>query len=148
MTAPAAPAPSEPAAFTTTHRLRFNDTDKLGHVNNAVFAVMLEQGRSELMVEAGLPVVTGDQAVVIVRMELDFISEMNWPGDVVIQTWVTRLGNRSFQLGQRLTQDGKPTGQAVTVMVVMDRAARRAVPIDPWRRSLSQWLSAQTEPAG
>ena len=43
----------------TVHRLRFNDTDKLGHVNNAVFAVMLEQGRSELMVAAGLPVGTG-----------------------------------------------------------------------------------------
>ena len=44
------------AAFVTTHRLRFNDTDRLGHVNNAVFAVMLEQGRSELAVAAGLPV--------------------------------------------------------------------------------------------
>ena len=49
-------------AHATTHRLRFNDTDRLGHVNNAVFAVMLEQGRSELAVEAGLPVEsTGQQ---------------------------------------------------------------------------------------
>lgn len=129
------------AAFTTTHRLRFNDTDKLGHINNAVFAVMLEQGRSELMVAAGLPVGTGDQAVVIVRMELDFLAEMTWPGDVVIETAVSRLGGRSFQMSQRLLQDGTVTGQGVTVMVVMDRAARKAVPIDPWRASLSRWLA-------
>jgi acyl-CoA thioester hydrolase len=133
-----------PASFTTTHRLRFNDTDKLGHVNNAVFAVMLEQGRSELMAEAGLPVGTGELAVVIVRMELDFLAEMTWPGYVVIETSVTRLGGRSFQLGQRLLQDATPTGQAVTVMVVMDRAARRAVPIEPWRESLSRWIVTET----
>lgn len=131
-----------PVVFTTTHRLRFNDTDKLGHVNNAVFAVMLEQGRSELMVEAGLPVGTGEQAVVIVRMELDFLAEMTWPGDVVIETRVTRIGGRSFHMGQRLLQSGTPTGKALTVMVVMDRSMRRAVPIEPWRESLSRWMVA------
>lgn len=129
------------SVFSTTHRLRFNDTDKLGHVNNAVFAVMLEQGRSELMVAAGLPVGTGEQAVVIVRMELDFRAEMTWPGDVVIETVVSRLGGRSFQMSQRLLQDGTLAGEAVTIMVVMDRAARRAVAIDPWREALSAWMA-------
>ena len=132
---------SEP--YLTTHRLRFNDTDKLGHVNNAVFAVMLEQGRSELMVLAGLPVGGHDEAVVIVRMELDFLAEMNWPGDVTIETAVSRLGGRSFQMRQRLVTGGVLCGQAVTVMVVMDRAARRAVPIDPWRESLGRWIVAE-----
>jgi acyl-CoA thioester hydrolase len=128
-------------AFVTTHRLRFNDTDKLGHVNNAVFAVMLEQGRSEMMAETGLPMTAGEQAVVIVRLELDFVAEMNWPGDVRIETAVTKLGGRSFTLGQRLLQGDTLAGQAATVLVVMDRAARRAVPIDPWREGLSRWMA-------
>lgn len=131
----------------TTHRLRFNDTDKLGHVNNAVFAVMLEQGRSELLDQAGLPIGANEQSVVIVRLELDFVAEMTWPGDVRIETWVARLGGRSFQLQQRLVSAGVLCGQAVTVLVVMDRAARRAVPIDPWRESLSHWLAPVTTPA-
>ncbi len=128
-------------AFVTTHRLRFNDTDRLGHVNNAVFAVMLEQGRSELMVEAGLPLDGSQQSVVIVRLELDFLAEMTWPGDVRIETETTKLGGRSFTLGQRLLQGDTLAGRAVTVLVVMDRAARRAVPIDPWRESLSRWTA-------
>lgn len=127
-------------AFCTTHRLRFNDTDKLGHVNNAVFAVMLEQGRAELMALAGLPVGGSSQAVVIVRMELDFLAELNWPGDVRIETEVARVGGRSFNLRQRLVSGGTLCGTAATVMVVMDRAARKAVPIDPWRESLNRWL--------
>ena len=34
-----------PAPFVTTQKLRFCDTDRLGHVNNAVYAVMYEAGR-------------------------------------------------------------------------------------------------------
>ena len=131
--------PAAGHAHVTTHRIRFNDTDKLGHVNNAVFAVMLEQGRSELLQEAGLPMGDGGQAVVIVRMELDFVAEMTWPGDVRIETEVLRIGGRSFQFRQRLVSAGALCGRAVTVLVVMDRAARRAVPVDPWRDALARW---------
>ncbi len=126
-------------AYVTTHRLRFNDTDKLGHVNNAVFAVMLEQGRAELMTLAGLPVGGHDVAVVIVRLELDFVAELSWPGDVRIETELARLGGRSFTLRQRLASNDALCGRAVTTLVAMDRNARRAVAIDPWREALSRW---------
>ena len=124
----------------TTHRLRFNDTDRLGHVNNAVFAVMLEQGRSELAVEAGLPMESATAALVIVRLELDFLREMAWPGAVAIETEVVRLGERSFTLHQRLMLEGELCARATTILVVMDRAARRAVPLEgAWRDSLARW---------
>ena len=124
----------------TTHRLRFNDTDRLGHVNNAVFAVMLEQGRSELAVEAGLPMESAARALVIVRLELDFLREMAWPGGVTIETEVVRLGERSFTLHQRLVLEGELCARATTILVVMDRAARRAVPLEnTWRDSLARW---------
>ena len=131
------------APFVTTHRLRFNDTDRLGHVNNAVFAVMLEQGRSELAEIAGLPMDTAEQSVVIVRLELDFLKEMAWPGDVRIETEIARLGGRSFTARQRLIYHGELCARAVTVLAVMDRVARRAVPIDPWRASLERWLAPE-----
>jgi acyl-CoA thioester hydrolase len=121
-------AAAESHAHVTTHRLRFNDTDRLGHVNNAV---------------SGMPIGDGPQAVVIVRLELDFVAEMNWPGDVRIETEVSRLGGRSFQLRQRLISGGALCGQGITVLVVMDRAARKAVPIDPWRDSLTRWAAAE-----
>ena len=123
-------------AFLTTHRLRFNDTDRLGHVNNAVFAVMLEQGRSEMAIAAGLPLGDGAASLVIVRLELDFLREMTWPGDVRIETEVLRLGGRSFTLMQRLVFNDETSGRAQTVLVVLDREAKRAVAIDPWRAAL------------
>ena len=130
----------------TVHRLRFNDTDRLGHVNNAVFAVMLEQGRSELAVEAGLPVGVEGQSLVIVRLELDFVREMNWPGEPAVETWVSRLGSRSMQFRQRIVLDGEECGRARTVLCVLDRATGRAAEIEPaWRRSLERWLIPDPE---
>ena len=144
-----APATAIGTAHATTHRLRFNDTDRLGHVNNAVFAVMLEQGRSELAVAAGLPIEAPGRlpgevmgaALVIVRLELDFVREMAWPGDVLIETEVAKMGTRSFQLRQRLTSGGGLCARAATVLVVMDLATRKAMPLTPaWRSSLDRWL--------
>lgn len=124
----------------TVHRLRFNDTDALGHVNNAVFAVMLEQGRSEMAVEAGLPIEGGRQALVIVRVELDLLREMTWPGDVEIQTWVAKMGSRSLRFRQRLVHGGQECGRALTVLCVLDRATGKAAPIEPaWRAALERW---------
>ena len=131
----------------TTHRLRFNDTDRLGHVNNAVFATMLEQGRSELAIETGIPIEGDTQTLVIVRLELDFLREMTWPGDVRIETEIARLGQRSFTTGQRLVSGGEVCARARTVLVVLDRAVGRAVSLtDPWRTALLRWYVP--DPAG
>ena len=55
----------------TVEKLRFNDTDLLGHINNAVYTVILEAGRVELVREAGLLNPAAGHGVVIARLELD-----------------------------------------------------------------------------
>lgn len=102
---------------------------------------MLEQGRSEMGVEAGLPMGKGREMLVIVRLELDFLSEMTWPGEVRIETEVLRLGGRSFTVQQRLIQSDRVCGKSQTVLVIMDREAKRAVSIDPWRGALDAFAA-------
>ena len=138
-----------PRPHRTTHRLRFNDTDRLGHVNNAVFAVMLEQGRTELAYEVGLPVGVAGRSLVIVRLELDFLREMEWPGEVEIETWAARVGQRSLHFRQRLLLGAEECGRARTVLCILDRATGRAAEIEPaWRESLARWLIPDPETAG
>lgn len=83
-----------------------------------------------------MPLGDGTESLVIVRLELDFIREMMWPGEVLIETEVLRLGGRSFTVQQRLVHRGEICGRAQTVLVVLDREAKRAVSIDPWREAL------------
>ncbi len=63
---------------------------------------MFEAGRTDLMLAAGLRVVGSPVAVVIVRLEIDFRHEMNWPGDVLIQTGIARIGQKSIHTRQRI----------------------------------------------
>jgi len=108
----------------TGDKLRYGDTDRQGHVNNAVFATFLETGRVELLYNEAL----ADQgaAFVIARLELDFLAEVNWPGEVEIGTAVLDVGRSSFKLFQKVFQDGKPVAQAVTVIVQMSESSRKS----------------------
>lgn len=127
--------------YVSTQKLRFCDTDRLGHVNNAAYAIMCEAGRSELMHDAGLLEPGGAFAVVIARLELDFVHEMNWPGEVRIETVIHRIGQKSVQVRQHVHQDGTLVAKASSILAVIDTARRRAVPItDAWRQTLGRWL--------
>ena len=114
----------------TTHRLRFSDNDAVGHVNNAVYAVMFEAGRTELMDEAGVFVRGGELAAVIVRLEIDFKHEMSWPGDVTVESAVARFGGKSIHMRQRVLFRGELVAEGVSVLALIDRETRRAVMLD------------------
>ena len=129
------------AFHVTTHPLRFCDTDKLGHVNNAVYAVMIEAGRADMLAHSSLLSLEGGRAPVIVRLEIDFIREMSWPGEVRVDSAVTRIGGKSFHLRHRLIQDGEVAGRGLAILAVMDMTTRRAVPITPaWHEELSAYF--------
>ena len=130
--------------FVTTQKLRFCDTDRLGHVNNAVYAVMCEAGRSELMQAAGLLEPGSGHGVVIARLELDFLHEMNWPGEITIATAIYRIGQKSVQVHQHVHQGETLVAKATSILAVIDTARRRAVPItEAWRAALERWLVAE-----
>ena len=122
----------------TTQKLRFCDTDMLGHVNNAVYAEMFEAGRVDMVAPLGL--FSGTHVFVIARLEIDFLREMNWPGEVRVETAVARFGTKSMQVRQTLAVAGEVVARARSVIAVMDTATRRAVPLrEEWRAALARW---------
>ncbi|MEL7528491.1 MAG: thioesterase family protein [Pseudomonadota bacterium] len=108
-------------------KLRYADTDRQGHVNNAVFNTFLETGRVELLF--GDELMCEGASFVIARLELDFLSEINWPGEVQIGTAVKEIGRSSLKLVQRVYQDGRPVAQALTVIVQMNEETRKSTPL-------------------
>jgi acyl-CoA thioester hydrolase len=129
------------SAFVTLQPLRFCDTDRLGHVNNAIYAVMYEAGRAEMLAQAGLLEPDTGHAVVIARLEIDFLREMNWPATVAVESAIHRIGTKSLHLRQRLVAAGEVTSRATSVLVVIDTFSRRAVELqDAWRDGFNRWL--------
>lgn len=98
-------------------KLRYADTDRQGHVNNAVFATMLETGRVELLYNPDRPLAELGCSFVIARLSLDFLAEIRWPGRVDIGTRIAAIGRSSATLDQALFQDGACVATATTVIV-------------------------------
>jgi acyl-CoA thioester hydrolase len=132
------------AFHTTLQKLRFCDTDRLGHINNAVYAVMYEAGRAEMLEQAGLLAPEAGRAVVIARLEIDFLREMNWPGEVSVESAIHRIGTKSFTMRQRLMIDGVLCSRALSVLAVIDTGTRRAVPLETaWKADFETWLDPE-----
>jgi acyl-CoA thioester hydrolase len=105
-------------------KLRYADTDRQGHINNAVFANALETGRAELLYDPAAPMAEPGTAFVIVRLELDFRAAMTWPGEIAIGTAVESVGNSSFKLRQALYQNDRCVALACTVIVQVNERTR------------------------
>ena len=110
--------------FRTFDKIRYADTDRQGHVNNAAFSTFLETGRVEFLYDPRNPLATGDASFVIVNLNLNFLAEVNWPGRVDIGTGVRKVGNSSLRLVQGLFQEGRCVANAETVIVQIDENSR------------------------
>jgi acyl-CoA thioester hydrolase len=137
----------EPAALTeresfrhwTVDRLRYRDTDRQGHVNNAVFATFCESGRVSFLYDPANPLAPAGTEFVIVRLAIDFRAELHYPGEVEIGTTLLKLGRSSFTLGQGIFKGATCHATAEGVIVLLDQETRRAVPLpESVRRRVEQ----------
>jgi acyl-CoA thioester hydrolase len=115
--------------------VRFSETDMLGHVNNTVFGIYFEIGRSAFLSKIGFYKQV-EVSVVIVKTEIHFKGMIFWPGQVEIGTRVTETGRSSFSVEQILVQEDRVVGGSISAMVVIDPATSRATPMSDIVRSL------------
>jgi acyl-CoA thioester hydrolase len=113
----------------TYDKVRYADTDRQGHVNNAAFSTFLETGRVEILYAPEGPLADEGAAFVIAHASLDYRAELTWPGRVDIGTRVARIGRSSITLEQGLFQVGRCAALAETVIVQMSEATRRSHPL-------------------
>lgn len=122
--------------FWTDEKLRIQDTDLNGHVNNASIAALCEAGRGEI-----ISAVTGEPrsrplAAALRRVVIDYLAEIHYPGLVRIGSAISRIGNTSITIRQELFLDELRFATAESVIVFMDRATRRPAPLlDTWREA-------------
>ncbi|MEM6861496.1 MAG: thioesterase family protein [Myxococcota bacterium] len=110
----------------TRDKIRYGDTDRQGHVNNAIFASFLETGRVEVLLRPESPMTDDGCAFVIARLSLDFKAELKWPGEVIIGTRVARIGRSSIGLEQSIFQDEVWAASAETVIVQVEGESGRS----------------------
>jgi len=114
-----------------TDKLRLADVDHQGHVNNAVHAVLYTNGRYQFFRQHVRPHVAKTDPFAMVKMTIEYLSEMHYPGEVEIGTLIRRVGRSSITFGQGMFKDGRCVAVSESVMVLLDPVTRRAKPLPP-----------------
>lgn len=127
--------------FISYDKIRYCDTDRQQHVNNAIFSTFVETGRVELFFNPEDPMVEEGCSFVIANMQLDLLKEIKWPGIVEIGTGVIKIGNSSMHLVQCVYQKGVVAATAKTVIVQVDEKTGQSKPMsDAVKEKLSRYL--------
>lgn len=113
----------------THDKIRYSDTDQQGHVNNAKFLSFLETGRVEIVYCQDCPILSEDCSFVIASVQLDFLNELCWPGQVGIGTGILKIGNSSIHMYQQLVQDGQLVAEAKSVLVQVHNTSKKSYPL-------------------
>ena len=112
-----------------TENVRYGDTDRQGHVNNAVFATYSESGRSAFLRSAALPAFPTGCWMVLVAITIEFRAEVFWPDQVDIGTTVLSVGRSSITIGQGMFTSGGCVATSRNTVVMVDQQTRRPTPL-------------------
>ena len=123
-----------------TDKIRYSDTDRQGHVNNAVFVTFLETGRVNIIYNPDFPILAEGASFVIASLQLNFLREIHWPGQVDIGTGISKIGNSSIRLLQHSFQNDQcvATSESVIVQVSDDTGNSLALTAEA-RGTLGMW---------
>jgi len=124
-------------SFVHYETARFSDLDGMGHVNNAVFSVYIEQARlawfGRYVAEEPMPL----EDVILARTEIDFRSQVGFDETVAIGVRPSRVGTKSFEFEFELRVGDRLVAEAKSVLVGYDYASGRSVEVpERWRRRL------------
>ena len=112
-----------------TDVIRFGDLDPQGHVNQAVFMTYFESGRVAMFRNPDLSIGVPGVTFVMVRMEVDYLKELHWPGNLEIGTGVAEFGRSSFKTAQAIFRDGACAAVGRATLVCMDLKTRKSTPL-------------------
>lgn len=130
--------------FKTPITPRVSETDGAGHINNTTIPVWFEAGRLEIF-----RILTPDLSfrrwkVALVNMNVDYLAQTYFGEDCVVETWIERLGTKSFTVGERVLQGERVTAEGTAIYVYFDYETDESRPIPDHERAL---LAEHLKPA-
>lgn len=108
----------------------FYDTDALGHVNNTRLPAWFEWARNDLFRVFVPDLDPRKWPLIMARIEVDFLAELQYGQPVEIRTWLSRLGGSSFTVTQEAWQSDVCGARGHCVLVQFEHHAKQSLPIE------------------
>lgn len=122
-------------------KVRFSDTDMLGHVNNASYFSYMEEARCVFFDEL-LEDDRTDVPMILASAKVNYVAQTFYRQTLRIESWVSRWGNSSFDISCQMFDDetGKLHFEGVAVIVYFDYKTQKPVRVpDVYRESMAAY---------
>ncbi|MDR1199251.1 MAG: acyl-CoA thioesterase [Prevotellaceae bacterium] len=127
-------------------QIRFSDIDRLGHVNNSIYAQYLDVARLDYMKHTiGKFIKWNEKTIVIVHTDNDFLIPILIDDTVFALTQVVRIGNRSITMNQQIVDDeGNIKAKSQCIFSTVDVQTNTSFPVpDEWKKCIEDFESRQ-----
>ena len=103
-------------------QLRSDDLDRFGHVNNAVYFTFYDLAKTNYIEKVCSNVDWEKEAIVVVDIHVSFKEQIFGTDNISVQTAVTSIGSKSFELTQRVIDSNTNVEKCVcrSIMVTYD----------------------------
>ena len=132
-----------------THvQVRLGDLDPFGHVNNAVVATYVEQGRVVYLRDVlGTGADPVSMPFILARLEIDYLNQTLFDDPVEVFTRVDWIGRTSVRMSHLLTgREGRELARSEAVLVAFDYEIEKPVPVsDAWRAAMATYEGRSLE---
>lgn len=123
-------------------QVRFSECDGLGHVNNTVYFVYMEEARRDLFKIFNPALDLKQWNLIIASASCEFRKQATYADLLTVHTYLSKIGNSSmvvehkiFNVSDELIAEGK------AVMIFFNYAEQKAERIpDDLRKELQDWL--------
>ncbi|WP_109526699.1 MULTISPECIES: acyl-CoA thioesterase [Nocardia] len=122
--------------------LIFADIDAYDHVNNVAITRFFEEGRVSLhrLIDESLSDGVSRRTV-LVHLEIDYLAEVNYPGEVRLGIGVQRIGRSSIEFRAGLFQEGVKVAASCSVDVnTADGCSGSVEPSEEYRAAARELL--------
>ena len=112
--------------------VRWGDMDPFNHVNNAQYLRYLEEARVQWLASLHGVSLTDRIAPVLVASNVNYRQPIEWPNDITIELFISKLGNSSLTLGHRMLSSTDASvlySDGSVVMVWIDTRTGKSVPL-------------------
>ncbi len=121
---------------------RFSDVDSFMHVNNIWQQSYFDMGKTDFYTKVlGITGVFDKLRIITASTHTDYYGQVRLTDDIVVVTDVSRLGNKSMTLHQRIMCGERCLTESSSVMVAFDFETQQTVAMpDEWRKALEEYL--------
>ena len=122
--------------------VRLGDLDPFGHVNNAVIATYVEQGRvlylRDVLGTGADPV---SMPFILAMLKIDYLAQTMFDDPVEVLSRVDWIGRSSVHMSHQLTgYEGRELARAEAVLVAFDYTVEKPMPVpDHWRATMAEY---------